>query len=553
MKKENRTKGFLFVMIICLLVGCFSFESEAAAKIYWKNTANTRTVLVNSSTTLKTNYKNSKVRWSSSNKKIATVSSKGKVKFKKTGTVTIKCRTKKSSKKYVKCKFYVKKKASSFKISPGKSTLYVGESCSSYFSISPSNAYNVRSWSSSDYNVASVDANGYVTARNPGSATITATLKDGSNRRSSYTVTVINRIIQSEAGTKFIAHRGFSSQAPENTIKAFELAGDAGFWGAECDVQVTKDGKFVIFHDGNLNRMCGDGRSIENMTFGELQALNIKTGNNYDKYRYDEKATKIPTLDQYLDVCLQKNMVPVIEIKMAYNVLEEENMQAQSIEENVEDELSEEESSEDIILEEVELEETESEETDQEITELVETESEETESEETESGEIEQKETVSEEEIAALELEEEIQDLPEVHELHGQELQEVNRTTLERLYDRVKAKMGNRPYIFIAFDERCIEKMENLYVIDKTNYSAPNMSIQWLIGKGSYNTNVLNECIEKGRGLDMAYGALPSSYIRTVQRQGVPVNVWTVDDVSKTRELYNAGADYITTNVKNFE
>ena len=46
-----------------------------------------------------------------------------------------------------------------------------------------------------------------------------------------------------------VAHRGLSSEAPGDTVKAFELAGDAGFWGvAETDIRMTKDGKFVAVH-----------------------------------------------------------------------------------------------------------------------------------------------------------------------------------------------------------------------------------------------------------------------------------------------------------------
>jgi glycerophosphoryl diester phosphodiesterase len=38
---------------------------------------------------------------------------------------------------------------------------------------------------------------------------------------------------------KYVAHRGQSMNAPENTIPAFELAGRSGFWGIECDTYCT--------------------------------------------------------------------------------------------------------------------------------------------------------------------------------------------------------------------------------------------------------------------------------------------------------------------------
>ena len=52
-----------------------------------------------------------------------------------------------------------------------------------------------------------------------------------------------------------IAHRGFSSRYPENTLLAFERALDLGADGAEFDVQLSKDGVPVVFHDESLQRI----------------------------------------------------------------------------------------------------------------------------------------------------------------------------------------------------------------------------------------------------------------------------------------------------------
>ena len=51
-----------------------------------------------------------------------------------------------------------------------------------------------------------------------------------------------------------IAHRGWRCKCPENTIAAFSAAIDNGFPHFETDVQLTKDGTCVIFHDENLER-----------------------------------------------------------------------------------------------------------------------------------------------------------------------------------------------------------------------------------------------------------------------------------------------------------
>ena len=55
------------------------------------------------------------------------------------------------------------------------------------------------------------------------------------------------------------AHRGLHSRdmsVPENSLEAFRLAAKAGY-GIELDVQLSKDGQVVVFHDDTLDRVCG--------------------------------------------------------------------------------------------------------------------------------------------------------------------------------------------------------------------------------------------------------------------------------------------------------
>lgn len=81
-----------------------------------------------------------------------------------------------------------------------------------------------------------------------------------------------------------IAHRGFSSEYPENTLLAFEQAMNAGADGFECDLRLTADGRVVVFHDDNLKRLCGVSGSIEQMTWPEVQKLRVKlSGKPEDK------------------------------------------------------------------------------------------------------------------------------------------------------------------------------------------------------------------------------------------------------------------------------
>jgi glycerophosphoryl diester phosphodiesterase len=82
-----------------------------------------------------------------------------------------------------------------------------------------------------------------------------------------------------------IAHRGGAGLAPENTRAAFSRAVALGADGAELDVQLTKDGEVVVFHDYRLKAdLCRDARGewltapgprILDLTFAELQNYDI--------------------------------------------------------------------------------------------------------------------------------------------------------------------------------------------------------------------------------------------------------------------------------------
>lgn len=74
-----------------------------------------------------------------------------------------------------------------------------------------------------------------------------------------------------------IAHRGLytaDQTIPENSIAAFKSAVEEGY-GIELDVQLTSDGYVVVFHDGDLKRMCGDSREVKDVTFDELQTMRL--------------------------------------------------------------------------------------------------------------------------------------------------------------------------------------------------------------------------------------------------------------------------------------
>ncbi len=103
---------------------------------------------------------------------------------------------------------------------------------------------------------------------------------------------------------QMIAHRGLSGKETENTLQAFVAAGNRTYYGMECDIHVTKDGKYVIFHDDNTGRLCLEDHVIEQTDFGTLRALAYRDG-----------VSRMATPEEYLQVAARYKKVAVIELK----------------------------------------------------------------------------------------------------------------------------------------------------------------------------------------------------------------------------------------------
>lgn len=71
------------------------------------------------------------------------------------------------------------------------------------------------------------------------------------------------------------AHRGASEYAPENTLSSFYLGLIQGANGIETDVQRTKDGVLVLFHDDTLDRVTNGTGCVEHYTLAQLKQLRV--------------------------------------------------------------------------------------------------------------------------------------------------------------------------------------------------------------------------------------------------------------------------------------
>lgn len=119
--------------------------------------------------------------------------------------------------------------------------------------------------------------------------------------------------------TLMIAHRGLSGFEKENTMAAFICAGNHSYYGIECDIHPTTDGKFVVVHDSNLERVSGTDMIVENESYDKIKEVMLYGVNDTINHVH----LRVPLLEEYLECCKKYNKVCVIEFKFLFS---EENI-----------------------------------------------------------------------------------------------------------------------------------------------------------------------------------------------------------------------------------
>lgn len=121
----------------------------------------------------------------------------------------------------------------------------------------------------------------------------------------------MNTIKINKNKTLMIAHRGLSYLEKENTMAAFIAAGNKSYYGIECDIHPTTDGKFVIVHDNNLVGVSGIDLNVEECSYNEILKINLIDNHSKQKYPF----LKVPTLEEYLECCIKYEKKCIIEFK----------------------------------------------------------------------------------------------------------------------------------------------------------------------------------------------------------------------------------------------
>lgn len=109
---------------------------------------------------------------------------------------------------------------------------------------------------------------------------------------------------------KVIGHRGAAAYAPENTLESIHTAADMNVEWVELDVKLTKDDIPIIFHDETLDRTTNGSGKVAETNYDDIKQL--EAGSWYgDSFA----GVKIPTLEEAVDVLIERNLGLNLEIK----------------------------------------------------------------------------------------------------------------------------------------------------------------------------------------------------------------------------------------------
>ena len=110
-------------------------------------------------------------------------------------------------------------------------------------------------------------------------------------------------------GLRVGAHRGAMSYAPENTLRAFDIAIEQGVYRIECDIRMTADNVLVLMHDATVDRTTDGTGVLRSMQYADVQKLTAVTGAGGGA-----GAEPIPTLAEALE-CARGQCKLLIELK----------------------------------------------------------------------------------------------------------------------------------------------------------------------------------------------------------------------------------------------
>jgi glycerophosphoryl diester phosphodiesterase len=117
---------------------------------------------------------------------------------------------------------------------------------------------------------------------------------------------------------KVLGHRGYRAKYPENTMLAFGKALEAGAHGIECDVQKSKDGRFIIIHDETIDKVSHQKGSVADMTLDELRKVDLGGGQKIPEL---EELLKFFPADKFINVELKDETLSIADCPIICDML----------------------------------------------------------------------------------------------------------------------------------------------------------------------------------------------------------------------------------------
>jgi len=115
-----------------------------------------------------------------------------------------------------------------------------------------------------------------------------------------------------------LGHRAGQFEAPENTGIAIKIASRNGATAVEIDLEFSKDGVPVIFHDDDVDRVTDGKGKVSDFLFKDLRKLNAAAKFNYTVTKEGKKSIDfepIPTLMEGVELCKKHNLVIDLDVK----------------------------------------------------------------------------------------------------------------------------------------------------------------------------------------------------------------------------------------------
>jgi glycerophosphoryl diester phosphodiesterase len=109
-----------------------------------------------------------------------------------------------------------------------------------------------------------------------------------------------------------IGHRGVMGVEPENTLRSFVAAQQAGLDVIELDLHLSKDGALVVMHDAKVDRTTDGSGPIAEKTLAELRALDAGQGERIPLFEEVLDAVRAPLQAEIKDVAAAKALAEVM-------------------------------------------------------------------------------------------------------------------------------------------------------------------------------------------------------------------------------------------------